>query len=223
MMADHLVTASAPFRSNQLPMSPINTKVYACGERCVTSCMKEAGEYPVYTKCTTKCMEPCIRTLVDGVYKCTFGCTKSLSTEFATDSSSSKHQEAAIQSLSAILHRHWRHLLRLHGRNLPHPANPRACGPAARCQLLQRAPVALCARRPLLPTHQDLRHLRRKRPPRTHFGVLAVPPPGDLECSLGAPRPWDLQDRGLHNFLVRQRCYDVIFALRRFQSSDPDR
>ncbi|CAL9010405.1 unnamed protein product [Prunus brigantina] len=29
-------------------------------------------------------MEPCIRTLVDGVYSSTFGCTKSLSTQFAT-------------------------------------------------------------------------------------------------------------------------------------------
>lgn len=41
-------TAPAPSPSNQLPMSHINTKVYACGERCVNSCMKEAGS----TRCT---------------------------------------------------------------------------------------------------------------------------------------------------------------------------
>ncbi|PQP99434.1 hypothetical protein Pyn_00710 [Prunus yedoensis var. nudiflora] len=82
-ISDFPVSAPAP-SPDQAPMSPINKKVYACGERCENRCMKESSEYPVYSKCTTTCMEPYIRTLVDGVYSCTFGCTKSLSTQFAT-------------------------------------------------------------------------------------------------------------------------------------------
>ncbi|CAB4303275.1 unnamed protein product [Prunus armeniaca] len=78
-ISDFPVSAPAP-SPDQAPMSPINKKVYACGERCVNRYMKESSEYPVYSKCTTTCMEPCIRTLVDGVYSSTFGCTKSLST-----------------------------------------------------------------------------------------------------------------------------------------------
>ncbi|CAB4272754.1 unnamed protein product [Prunus armeniaca] len=60
------ISALAP-SPDQAPMSPINKKVYACGERCVNRCMKESSEYPAYSTC----MELCIRTLVDGVYSCT--------------------------------------------------------------------------------------------------------------------------------------------------------
>ncbi|KAH0972247.1 hypothetical protein GBA52_024403 [Prunus armeniaca] len=47
--------------------------------------MKESSEYRESTQnAQLHVWSPCIRTLVDGVYSCTFGCTKSLSTQFAT-------------------------------------------------------------------------------------------------------------------------------------------
>lgn len=65
----------------------INVKMYRCGESCARKCIGLAEKTFKYTNCTTVCMEPCVRFVVDGVYNCTFGCTKTLSLHSATGKS----------------------------------------------------------------------------------------------------------------------------------------